>query len=144
MRATQLKQTTDVLKAIAEPTRLRILLMLQQGEWCVCELAYVLEVPQSTLSTHLQLLRQVGLVTTRRHGKWIYYRLSAEAAPFVSTLLASMRARLADDLRVARDIARMQQCLQMRVNGCCIMGFRFAPIPNEGGDGACGPSSYCS
>lgn len=132
-----------MLKAMAEPTRLRILQALRQGEWCVCELAYALEVAQSTLSTHLQLLRQVGLTATRRHGKWVYYRLHPDATPLVDALFASLQDALTGDPRIVRDIARLQRCLQYRVNGCCVMGFRFPSIPNEGGDGTCAPADCC-
>jgi len=69
MRGSGLEQATVMLKAMADPTRLRILQALQHGEWCVCELAYALEVAQSTLSTHLQL-RQAELVVTWRCGNW--------------------------------------------------------------------------
>ena len=143
MKITGLQQVTTTLKAIAEPMRLRILHALQQGEWCVCELVYALEVPQSTLSTHLQVLRQAGLVAIRQCGKWIYYRLHPQGVVPVDVLLTMLQSNLSMDPRIARDTARLQQCLQYRVEDCCVMGFRFAPIQNEGGDDSCGPANCC-
>ena len=64
-------------KALGESTRLRIVAMLTHGELCVCHLVDVLELPQSTVSRHLAVLRDAHLVQTRRSGRWIHYRLSA-------------------------------------------------------------------
>ena len=67
-----------VAKALADPTRVRILTALRGGELCVCELCDALRVSQSTLSTHLHVIREAGLVRTRKEGKWIYYTLAPE------------------------------------------------------------------
>ena len=56
-------------KALADPTRVRVLAALRDGELCVCELSDVLDVTQSTLSTHLQVIRDANLVQTRKEGK---------------------------------------------------------------------------
>jgi len=66
-----MRQFLTATKAFAEPTRLRVILALQAGELCVCELCDALGVVQSTLSTHLQYLRLAGLADTRNDGKWI-------------------------------------------------------------------------
>lgn len=65
-------------KAIADPTRVRILKMLEHGELCVCHLTERLGLAQSTVSKHLQLLRGAGLVADRKEGLWVYYRLETE------------------------------------------------------------------
>ncbi len=67
---------TDILKALSEPIRLRIMVLLTRGELCVCDLIEVLNLPQSTISRHVGRLRQAGLVQDRRNGKWVYYRLT--------------------------------------------------------------------
>jgi len=67
---------TDILKALSEPIRLRIAVLLTRGELCVCDLIAVLHLPQSTVSRHMSRLRQAGLVQDRRNGKWVYYRLT--------------------------------------------------------------------
>ncbi len=65
----------QLYKALGDPTRLRILLALGQGEMCVCDLAAFLEVTESAVSHQLRLLRQLHLVANRRNGPILYYRL---------------------------------------------------------------------
>lgn len=110
-------------KAISDPIRLRILYALEEGELCVCELADALELRQSTLSTHLQIIRQAGLVQTRREGKWVYYALEPEARPLLDVLFSTYRNSLEADRRLKRDAERLQQRLAMRECGCCVLGF---------------------
>lgn len=66
----------EIFKGISEPTRLRILGLLNMGELCVCDLMAVLDMPQSTVSRHLAYLKKTGWILSRRKGKWIYYRWS--------------------------------------------------------------------
>ena len=68
-------------KALGDPVRLRLFSLLgQHPEVCVCHLVEAVDIPQSTISRHLGVLRHAGLVDTRRDGKWMYYRLNAELA----------------------------------------------------------------
>ena len=69
------KARATVLKALAHPTRLWLVEQLQQQECCVCELTDGVNADISTVSKHLSLLRQAGIVSSRREGKQIYYRL---------------------------------------------------------------------
>ncbi len=73
-----MKETVQIFKALSEEIRLRILALLFHGELCVCDLMEVLEMPQSTISRHLAYLRNAGLVSGERRGKWMYYRLASE------------------------------------------------------------------
>ncbi len=66
----------DIFKAVADPSRLRILKLLREGELCVCEIMTALDRRQSTTSHHLSVLKDAGLVKERRDGKWSYYRLA--------------------------------------------------------------------
>jgi Predicted transcriptional regulators len=109
-------------KALADPTRLRVIAALRQRELCVCELCDALEATQSTLSTHLTLLRDAAITRTRKQGKWIYYRLSHEAAPLIETFLRHF-ADAKHDKRTRRDTDRLRQRLKLRENGCCTVGF---------------------
>ena len=68
----------QLYKALGDPTRLKILTALDQGEMCVCDLAAFLGVSESAVSHQLRLLRQLHLVTNRRHGPILYYRLDDE------------------------------------------------------------------
>ena len=110
-------------KALADPTRLRLTAALSQRELCVCELCDALEATQSTLSTHLTLLRDAAITRTRKQGKWIYYRLSDEAAPLIETFLRHF-ADTRRDKRMRRDTDRVRQRLRLRENGCCNVGFK--------------------
>ena len=70
------EREVDVFKAVADPSRLRILKLLKEGELCVCEIMTALKKPQSSTSHHLSILKEAGLVKERRDGKWSYYRLA--------------------------------------------------------------------
>jgi len=79
----ELAETTAVLKALAEPNRLRIFAALMDGDTCNCELQEQLEMPANLLSHHLRALTRVGLVASRRDeldGRWIYYTVNRQAA----------------------------------------------------------------
>lgn len=68
-----------VFKALANEDRLRILDALRDSECCGCELQVALDAPQSTVATHLRKLKDVGLVKSRKKGKWRYYRIADTA-----------------------------------------------------------------
>lgn len=82
-------QQETVFKALANETRLRILAVLDDGECNVYELQACLELPQSTVANHLRRLRTVGLVKSRKKGKWTYYRV-ADVAVFELLELAEL------------------------------------------------------
>ncbi len=64
------------LKALSDPTRLKILYVLADGELCVCEIISALEKPQSNISHHLNILKNLGLIKGRKEGKWVHYKLA--------------------------------------------------------------------
>jgi ubiquinone/menaquinone biosynthesis C-methylase UbiE/DNA-binding MarR family transcriptional regulator len=101
-------QAVDVLRAAGEPTRMRILALLQREELAVLELCRVLDQSQPRVSRHLKLLAEAGLVERFPDGAWVFYRLSAhgEAADFVAATLA--RIDPADPV-LARDAQRLAQ-----------------------------------
>ena len=67
---------SEILKALGEPNRLTIALMLREREMCVCEIVEILPVSFSTISSHLKVLLSADIVKKRREGKWVIYRLS--------------------------------------------------------------------
>ncbi len=71
----------NLTRALADPTRLRALLALRGGELCVCQITELLGLAPSTVSKHLTLLHQAGLVTQRKEGRWMYCRLPGPDAP---------------------------------------------------------------
>lgn len=113
----------DRFQSLADPTRLRLLnLLLQAREICVCELVDALELPQSNVSRHLQMLRQAGFLEDRKRGKWVYYCIAKGLKPYQLTLLRSIT-----ELRDARqdfreDEARAGRRLNLRSDGLCCVG----------------------
>jgi ArsR family transcriptional regulator len=87
--------------ALADETRWRIACLVSNEALCVCELADILELPQSTLSSHLQVMRKGGLVTAERCEKWAYYQLAREILP----VWRAMRALDRDDTSSNRTLA---------------------------------------
>lgn len=73
-------QPDGLFKGLADPTRLRIAMLLLDTELCVCDLMAVLQMPQSTVSRHMGRLKSSGLVIDRRSGKWVHYRLAKTLA----------------------------------------------------------------
>lgn len=66
----------QLLKALSDETRIRILNILKDGELCVCEIQEILEINQSNASRHLDKLRNIGLITYEKRAQWVYYGLS--------------------------------------------------------------------
>jgi ArsR family transcriptional regulator len=77
--APDLRRAAELFHALSDDTRLAILEMLRGGERCVCELQDELDAAQSRLSFHLRVLKDAGLVTDRREGRWSYYSIAPEA-----------------------------------------------------------------
>src|SRR5678816_3657802 len=77
----------NLFKALADKTRLRILALLGNNEVCVCHIHDSLGLPQPTVSRHLAYLRRSGLVTARRDGVWMHYRVSNSLDPGVQKVL---------------------------------------------------------
>jgi ArsR family transcriptional regulator len=90
MKDRRLDSLETVFKALADRTRLRILGLLSAGEVCVCHIHESLGVPQPTASRHLAYLRRAGLVTARKDGLWVHYRLAALPDPVMQTVLEAV------------------------------------------------------
>ncbi|MCL5966795.1 MAG: metalloregulator ArsR/SmtB family transcription factor [Deltaproteobacteria bacterium] len=99
-----LRAYEDVMKAVADPTRVRILKILEGGELCVCQVIAVIALGQSTISKHLFLLRAAGLIKDRRDRKWIHYSLDGKSEnPYAATMLRTLRKWLNDDPVILQD-----------------------------------------
>ena len=93
-----------VAKAVADPSRVRILKLLESGELCVCQITTVLDLAPATVSKHLAGLKTAGLLQQRRDGKWVYYRLAErELNPYALPFLALVGSFLKDDPTIAED-----------------------------------------
>lgn len=89
---TDLERAARVFRALADETRLDIIMRLTDGEECVCNLTDALETGQSRLSFHLKTLKNAGLVRDRREGRWVYYALNPEVIDEVERWVAALRA----------------------------------------------------
>jgi ArsR family transcriptional regulator, arsenate/arsenite/antimonite-responsive transcriptional repressor len=92
-------RAATIFHALSDETRLEIIQRLLTGEKCVCDLTDALDAAQSRLSFHLKTLRDAGIVTDRRAGRWVYYTLNREAfgelEELVKSIKPSRRATLA-------------------------------------------------
>jgi ArsR family transcriptional regulator len=86
-------QATKIFKALSDEHRLVILEMLGDGEKCACVLLRELNIGQSTLSHHMKILCESGLVESRQEGKWTHYSLSAGGCEHLKTLVENMTER---------------------------------------------------
>ena len=122
-----MRELVLVGKALADPTRVRILAALRGRELCVCELCDALQVSQSTLSTHLQVIRDAGLVRTRKEGKWTYYAPEPGRDRMTKALFAFFSSDLRNHPGLRMDSRRIKARLAERANGACCRGFEERP-----------------
>jgi ArsR family transcriptional regulator len=88
----QAEQIAPLLKALADPARLRLLSLVashQDGEACVCDLTEAFELSQPTISHHLKVLHDAGLLDREKRGVWVYYRARTEAMSALGELIGS-------------------------------------------------------
>lgn len=109
MKTKAVNRVDLVFRAVADPTRLRILNLLRGGERCVCELVEILRCPQPKASRHLGYLRRAGLVSVRKQGLWSYYRLSPARDSFHSKLLDCLATCCGDVPVMKRDARRLRK-----------------------------------
>ena len=107
--AADLTAVASTYKALADPTRLRILALLVEGEVCVCEIHDTLRVPQPTASRHLAYLRRTGLVEARREATWMHYRL-ADVDPVVRGIVQHAAHAMSHVKDATRDRRRFENC----------------------------------
>ena len=124
-------------KTIADPSRVRILKLLENGELCVCQITAVLDLAPATVSKHLASLRTAGLLQQRRDGKWVHYRLAErDLTPHAQRFLALVRTALADDPKVAEDRRLLARVNAVPVQVLCDQG-RAALGPAEDRPASC-------
>jgi ArsR family transcriptional regulator len=96
------------MKALADPNRVKILKMLQHRVMCVCEIQAALGLAQPSVSKHLQVLAEAGLVTSEKDGLWVNYRLAdGGKSPYAATLLGNLRHWLQQDSEIERLLGKL-------------------------------------
>lgn len=103
----------NITKALSDDNRVRTLLALRRGELCVCQITELFGLAPSTISKHLSILSQAGLVDSRKDGRWIYYKLPGKDAPVVvREAIDWIEKSLADNPRVAEDALAVKKILK--------------------------------
>ena len=103
-----MKSFVKVMKALSDPNRVKIVKLLQQKMLCVCELKCALEISQPTVSKHLKILEDAGLVSSRKDGLWVNYYLSdGHGSPYAASLLGNLRHWLGDDPEISKLLAKV-------------------------------------
>ncbi len=116
----------QLFRALADPTRLRLLNLIADREVCVCYFVGILRIGQPKVSRHLAYLRRAGIVAARRDGRWMHYRLAAPREPAAADILRATLAHLKSLPQMQRDLARLG-------SACCapekFVELRGAPQP---------------
>ena len=111
-------------QALGDRTRWRIVRLVMDEALCACELADILEMPQSSVSSHVQILRKAGLLEGERCGKWSYFRIEAKYLDLIRTLDSVFAA---GKEATAKEDARRARCrLAERENSCCPKPLKLA------------------
>lgn len=106
-------------RALADDTRWRIIQLVQDEALCVCELADILKMPQSSVSSHLQIIRKAGLLASERREKWIYYRVEAPMRPLIASISKHFSVSPVSDATLAKDAKMAIRRLAQRDESCC-------------------------
>jgi ArsR family transcriptional regulator len=111
-----MKNFIRIMKALSDPNRVKIVKVLGHKELCVCELTALLGLAQSTVSKHLRLLEDAGLVSSSREGAWVNYGLAADTdSPYAQAMLAHLGEWLEDDGSVRLILAKINQVDRERI-----------------------------
>lgn len=110
-----MKEFVKVMKALSDPNRVTILKLLQERMLCVCETQAALGLAQPTISKHLKVLEDAGLVARSKDGLWVNYRLAdGSRSPYAATLLGNLKHWLADD-RELKDLVKRLPAIRREV-----------------------------
>lgn len=120
---------SEVFQSLADPIRLRIVRLLAQAgeESCLCELVDSLLLPQHKLSRHLKVLKQSGLLTAQKDGRWVYHRLVV-GRPFLRRLYAAVSVLPDGNGDFAADLMRFRKRMRLRERGRCRFGIQTARL----------------
>ena len=111
-----MKQFIRVMKALSDPNRVRIIKILNNKELCVCELKDLIGLAQSTVSKHLKVLEEAGLVDYRKEGSWFIYRLTkGEESEYAKVMLENLTGWLDDEPQLQKMVARLSQVDRERI-----------------------------
>jgi DNA-binding transcriptional ArsR family regulator len=120
VKSEAMRATLRITKALADIQRVRILMMLQPGERCVCQIVEVLALAPSTVSKHLSVLSDAGLVDVRKDGRWAWYRLlDGAAAASAEPVLAWLAESLEGDTAIRADRKALRAAVACTPENLC-------------------------
>jgi ArsR family transcriptional regulator, arsenate/arsenite/antimonite-responsive transcriptional repressor len=103
-----MKPFLKVMKALSDPSRVKIMKLLQRRVMCVCEIQAALGIAQSTASKHLRILEDAGLITYNKNGLWVNYELAdGSQSAFAASLIGNLKHWLEDDPDLKKLIERL-------------------------------------
>jgi len=115
-----MREFMAITRALSDPNRVRILLALRRGELCVCQITELFGFAPSTVSRHLSILHQAGIILSRKSERWVYYRLPDKAAPVaVREALDWVHKSLARTDEAATDAKKLKKILQTDLAVIC-------------------------
>jgi ArsR family transcriptional regulator len=107
---TFMDQLIKVMKALSDPSRIKIIKMLQYKPMCVCEIQKALDIPQPTASRHLRTLEDAGLAMSQKSGLWVNYNLAdGSESPYAAILLGGLKHWLQDDPEIVRMVKKLPE-----------------------------------
>ena len=113
-----MKNFTKVMKALSDPNRVKIVKMLQRKLMCVCEMQEALEISQSSVSKHLKILEEAGIVDYKKDGLWVNYHLTdGRSSPYVSSLVGNLRHWLEDEPEITELVQRLPRIRREEICG---------------------------
>lgn len=102
------KDFVKVMKALSDPNRVKIVKMLQHKRMCVCEIREALQIAQPSVSKHLKILENAGLVDSQKDGLWANYHLTdGSNSPYVASLLGNLRHWLEDEPEMSEIVKKL-------------------------------------
>ena len=115
-----LSDLVAITRALSDSHRMRAVMALQEGELCVCQLIELLGLAPSTISKHLSILRQAGIVTSRKEGKWVYYACAeANHKTGIPDFIRGISGNLNDDLTIKTDKSHLRKIKKMDLSTRC-------------------------
>lgn len=116
-----LREVMAITKALSDENRVRTLLFLRNQELCVCQIIEMLGLAPSTVSKHLAILRQSGLIDFSKKGRWVYYRLAEEeVSPVVAGILDWLQESLNGDRQILNDHQRLDEVQDTCLEDLCV------------------------
>jgi ArsR family transcriptional regulator, arsenate/arsenite/antimonite-responsive transcriptional repressor len=127
-----LRSLLSITGALSDETRIRILMMLDIAELCVCQITDALNLAPSTISKHLSILEDADLILRRKEGRWVFYRLNMpEFSTSVSDALRLVKGSIGQSENVTNDRKRIEALLHENINVTCKRLYHNEPDPEK-------------